>query len=83
MQQLDKDNTILRWEYETMKIPYDTKLYIVDFTIYYNTGEIYLVELKDREEAKKIDNQIKFKHADKFCKENNFKFVVKYNDEVE
>ena len=52
MMELDSIPSVLRWGYEVQTIPYfdhttnKNRLYFIDFTVMYDNGDIYLIEVK-------------------------------------
>jgi hypothetical protein len=71
------------WEYETIRIQYvnelnETKTYIVDF---YDTINQILIEVKPISNIK--DNKHKTEAAEKYCLENNIKFLIISEDTIE
>jgi len=71
------------WEYETIRIQYvnelnETKTYIVDF---YDPINKILIEVKPISNIK--DNKHKTTAAEKYCLENNIKFLIISEDTIE
>lgn len=68
-------------EYEKIRIPYiynDIEHnYITDFTDEYNK---IIYEIKPKKNIDNEKNKIKFKYANKWCKENGYKFIIISND---
>lgn len=79
MIELDEAETVIAWEYESLRIQYTDvdnakHFYIPDFTVHTNVGKTFIVEVKP---AKLRDKNIpKFEAAALYCKQNNMSFAV-------
>lgn len=87
MIELDNDNTVIGWtKQHGINIKYKYKginrTYIPDFLIEYDNGVKIIEEVKGY-----IDNipqfKLKLKYSKKFCKNNNFEYVVNFMDNYE
>ena len=82
---LEKDNNVLNYDYENIKIPYIYKdkfhFYIPDLIINYKTHKL-MVEIKAKWALNLEINKNKFKAAMKYCKSNNLEFAIWCEEEL-
>lgn len=76
---LDNNPEVMRFESETLRIPYENKgsihHYVPDFLVFYK-DRVELVEIKPFKLIDDEINQLKFKSAFQYCLLNGYKFVI-------
>lgn len=80
MKELDEDNEVKTWEYETIKLPYTFKgtsrHYIPDFMVTYQDDTKVLVEVKPASLTETKQNKAKEAVAREWCKSNMAKYKI-------
>ncbi len=80
MQHFDADETVLDWEYESFRIPYDynnnKRWYVPDFLVTYSYSVKYLIEVKPREFIEGECVKLKTQAGEKWCSENGATFLI-------
>ena len=81
---LDNDISVVKYEYESIRIPYDNGKHntIPDFIVTYANGIKKMIEVKCKALLKKFNNSIKIKAMKKYCKKNDIQFELWMEEEL-
>jgi hypothetical protein len=74
---LDDDSNVVGYDYEKLKITYDSPhKTIVDFRVYYNNGNVKIIEVKPVNLLEDDVNVKKFEAIKQYCNDNNLIFEI-------
>lgn len=78
---LEKDDTVVKYFYEHLKIPYENGVYFPDFFVICK-GKNKVIEVKPKGRQTEKDNTLKFQAGRNYCQEKGLKFEVWSEEEL-
>jgi DNA-directed RNA polymerase subunit RPC12/RpoP len=74
---LDNDRSVIGYDYEKVKISYEkTNNTVVDLKVYYDNGDIKIIEVKPLSLINEKTNILKFEAIKNFANKNNYLFEI-------